>query len=115
MKPEPDRGSFLNCREISVAFRSKNGQRQQVLQSFDLDIQKGSITTLLGPSGCGKSTVLRIIAGLLVPDSGVVAVNGVEATNTNADYRSQMSIRLSRVLALTVAIRVGECSITVRA
>lgn len=91
MKPEPDRGSFLNCREISVAFRSKNGQRQQVLQSFDLDIQKGSITTLLGPSGCGKSTVLRIIAGLLVPDSGVVAVNGVEATNTNADYRSQMS------------------------
>ncbi|MCU0711855.1 MAG: ABC transporter ATP-binding protein [Pirellula sp.] len=79
-------GPFLKCREISVSFRSKNGQSQQVLRSFDLDIQKASITTLLGPSGCGKSTVLRVIAGLLVPDSGDVLVNGLESTISNSSY-----------------------------
>ncbi|MFN7877855.1 MAG: ABC transporter ATP-binding protein [Pirellula sp.] len=91
MKSESEHESFLKCREISVAFRSKNGKKQPVLTSFNLDIQKASITTLLGPSGCGKSTVLRIVAGLLVPDSGVVIVGGRESLNTDASYRSKMS------------------------
>lgn len=91
MKSELDQEAFLKCREISVAFRSKNGKRQPVLKSFDLDIQKGAITTLLGPSGCGKSTVLRVIAGLLVPDSGVVIANDRESSDTDATYRAKMS------------------------
>jgi iron(III) transport system ATP-binding protein len=37
-----------------------------------LEIQEGEVLSLLGPSGCGKSTTLRIIAGLEVPDSGVI-------------------------------------------
>jgi NitT/TauT family transport system ATP-binding protein len=46
------------------------------LDSIDLDIERGSFTTLFGPSGCGKTTLLRILAGLQQPDSGQVSLFG---------------------------------------
>ena len=39
----------------------------------------GRITGLLGPNGAGKTTTLRMIAGLIAPDAGSVAVDGVDA------------------------------------
>jgi putative spermidine/putrescine transport system ATP-binding protein len=46
------------------------------LDSFSLDIKPGELVTLLGPSGCGKTTALRMVAGLDVPDSGIIEING---------------------------------------
>ncbi|PWV97120.1 putative spermidine/putrescine transport system ATP-binding protein [Hoeflea marina] len=43
---------------------------------MSLDIAQGSFITLLGPSGCGKTTTLRMIAGLLDPSEGEIAING---------------------------------------
>jgi branched-chain amino acid transport system ATP-binding protein len=43
-----------------------------VLKSFDLLIEKGSITCIVGPNGAGKSTVLRVISGLLRPRRGEI-------------------------------------------
>jgi sulfate transport system ATP-binding protein len=43
-------------------------------------VPSGSLTALLGPSGGGKSTVLRIIAGLEVPDTGTVHIDGEDVT-----------------------------------
>ena len=51
------------------------------LDSIDLDVPSGSLTTLLGPSGSGKSTLLRVIAGLETPDTGTVEINGEDATS----------------------------------
>jgi len=42
----------------------------RALEPASLDIARGETLVLLGPSGCGKTTMLRIIAGLEVPDSG---------------------------------------------
>lgn len=47
-----------------------------VLQNFNLLVQPGQSVCLFGPSGCGKTTLLRLIAGLLTPDSGTVTVQG---------------------------------------
>ncbi len=43
---------------------------------LDLRVERGEFLTLLGPSGCGKTTVLRMIAGLEVPDEGEIRIEG---------------------------------------
>ncbi len=42
------------------------------VKSINLTVKKGQTTVLLGPSGCGKSTILRLIIGLISPDSGTI-------------------------------------------
>jgi putative spermidine/putrescine transport system ATP-binding protein len=48
--------------------------------AFDvaLDIQPGELVVCLGPSGCGKTTLLRLVAGFLRPDTGVIRLNGID-------------------------------------
>ena len=46
------------------------------VEKLDLDIDEGSLVTLLGPSGCGKTTLLRMIAGLEKPTEGDIYVKG---------------------------------------
>lgn len=46
------------------------------VHQMSLDITEGSFITLLGPSGCGKTTTLRMIAGLLDPSEGEIAIKG---------------------------------------
>ena len=53
------------------------GRRQRVLQDINLSVPKGSFVSLIGPSGCGKSTLLKVLAGLITPNAGEVAVAGV--------------------------------------
>src|SRR5947209_11336055 len=50
------------------------------LEDVDLSVASGALTALLGPSGGGKSTLLRIVAGLEKADTGVVEIDGVDAT-----------------------------------
>ena len=54
---------------------SKSFKQQKVLDNLSLTIEKGERMCLLGPSGCGKTTVLRLIAGLEVPDRGKIIIN----------------------------------------
>jgi ABC-type Fe3+/spermidine/putrescine transport system ATPase subunit len=46
------------------------------LDSVSLEVPPGTAAVVLGPSGCGKTTMLRVIAGLEVPDSGQVLLGG---------------------------------------
>ncbi len=48
----------------------------EAIKSLSLDMNDGELVVLVGPSGCGKSTLLRIIAGLIAPTSGTLAVPG---------------------------------------
>jgi sulfate transport system ATP-binding protein len=50
------------------------------LDNVDFEVPSGSLTALLGPSGSGKSTLLRAIAGLDLPDTGTVTINGRDVT-----------------------------------
>ena len=54
---------------------SKSFKQQNVLNDLNLTIEEGERMCLLGPSGCGKTTVLRLIAGLEVPDRGKIIIN----------------------------------------
>jgi sulfate transport system ATP-binding protein len=59
----------------------------RALDEVSLDIPDGELTALLGPSGCGKTTLLRIIAGLDVPDRGAIYFHGEDATARHARER----------------------------
>lgn len=52
--------------------------RLTVLDGLSLRLERGEIYGLLGPNGSGKSTTLKIITGLIIPDRGVVSIEGVD-------------------------------------
>ena len=52
------------------------GSRLVALEGLDLSVAEREIVAIVGPNGSGKSTLLRVIAGLLPPDDGTVAVDG---------------------------------------
>lgn len=61
----------------------------RALEPASLDIARGETLVLLGPSGCGKTTMLRIIAGLEVPDAGgKVVFDGKEVTSIPIERRN---------------------------
>ena len=66
---------------------------------MDLEIAAGEFIAILGPSGCGKSTLLRMIARLIEPTAGHIAIQPEE--------RFQIRIRFSRRAPAAVAQRAG--------
>jgi ABC-2 type transport system ATP-binding protein len=58
----------------------EHGRRVEALQRVNLQVRRGLITGLIGPDGAGKTTLMRLAAGLLVPDAGQVTVLGRHAT-----------------------------------
>ena len=67
--------SFL---DVGHRFETREGQELNALEGVRLDIRPGEFVSMVGPSGCGKTTLLRMVAGLLAPNSGKVLVGGVE-------------------------------------
>ena len=63
--------SHIRFENINYSYWNK-----QVLHNVSLAVEPGEILCLLGPSGSGKTTMLRIAAGLAIPDSGVVSIDG---------------------------------------
>jgi peptide/nickel transport system ATP-binding protein len=77
---------LLEVRGLSHSFRTR-GTRAQVraLDGVDLTVSAGEIVGLVGESGSGKSTLARAIVGLLRPDAGSVALEGVAAGRSADD------------------------------
>lgn len=67
-------GNVRGPTAIEVSGAHKAFGRTKVLDGIDLCVEPGSVVALLGPSGCGKTTLLRIIAGLEMPDAGEVRI-----------------------------------------
>ena len=61
---------------VAVSQVSKRLGAHQALTDVSLDVSPGDAIVILGPSGCGKTTLLRLIAGLEVPDAGTISAFG---------------------------------------
>ena len=66
-----------------------------------LDIPQSQCTVLIGPSGCGKSTLIRILVGLVPPDTGRVFIEGQYLTRSNLRDIRRISQRVSELSRLT--------------
>lgn len=60
----------LSVRNLTVTFQAPGGEPLPVLGPVSFDIQPGEFVCLVGPSGGGKSTLIRVLAGLQIPDRG---------------------------------------------
>ncbi len=58
---------------------------------LDLTVQRGELYALLGPNGAGKTTTLRMVTGLLAPDSGSIAVLGIDLAADPAGAKQHMA------------------------
>jgi len=62
------------------------------LRGIDLSVEAGAVVALIGANGAGKTTLVRILATLLVPDSGRAAVGGWEVTGSGDRVRSLIGV-----------------------
>jgi NitT/TauT family transport system ATP-binding protein len=72
----PDMASFLQLQSVHYAY----ADRGEVLRDANLALAAGEIHALIGRSGCGKTTLLKIAAGLLLPQRGQVHLQGQAVT-----------------------------------
>jgi iron(III) transport system ATP-binding protein len=70
------RGDWTSDQAISAQGLALSYGTTPILRGIDLGLPPGQTLALLGPSGCGKTTLLRLVAGLLAPTSGAIAING---------------------------------------
>lgn len=78
---------------IDIKNITKSFGKLQVLKGIDLHIGKGEVVSIVGPSGAGKTTLLQIMGTLDKPDSGTIAIDGIDASNLSqkklADFRNK--------------------------
>jgi NitT/TauT family transport system ATP-binding protein len=74
----------IELKNINMLF-GKNGTSTAALENVSLSINDGDFVSLIGPSGCGKSTLLDTVAGLKVPTSGQVLIDGREIRGPGPD------------------------------
>ncbi len=76
--------TILSIAQVSKTFPGANGGTT-ALQATDMKVAENDFITILGPSGCGKSTLLRMVAGLDVPSTGQITLDGKPVTGPGAD------------------------------
>ena len=86
--------------------------RNLVLDGVDLCLPVGRSLAVVGPSGAGKSSLLRLLAGLLLPTSGTLRLNGEAQTYLRGDQQHPVDVRLvfqspALLASLSVAENVG--------
>ncbi|MEM8868867.1 MAG: ABC transporter ATP-binding protein [Pseudomonadota bacterium] len=77
----------------------------QVIPPLDLDINDGEFVVFVGPSGCGKSTLLRLIAGLEDVTSGLIQIDGRDATEVPPAKRGLAMVFQSYALYPHMTVR----------
>jgi spermidine/putrescine ABC transporter ATP-binding subunit len=81
----------MQAADVELEKIGKRYGEQWVVRNIDLHIQRGEFFTFLGPSGCGKTTLLRIIAGFVEPDAGLVLLDG-QAVNQVPPWRRDIGM-----------------------
>ena len=82
--------ALLEISHADIIYQTEKSETEAV-RDLTLSVDEGEFIALVGPSGCGKTTLLSMIAGLLAPTNGTVAIDGtpVVASSGNVGYMLQ--------------------------
>jgi len=69
----------VELQQVSMRYITGRGETE-ALRAVSLQVAPGEFVAVVGPSGCGKSTILSLVAGILKPTSGRIAIDGVPVT-----------------------------------
>jgi phospholipid/cholesterol/gamma-HCH transport system ATP-binding protein len=95
----------ISFRDVHLSFD------RPILKGVSFDLHAGGTKIILGGSGSGKTTILRLILGLLKPDSGTVLVDGLEVQGLSEDELRDVRLRIGMVFqegALFDSLSVGD-------
>ena len=91
--------------KIALKHVTKSFGATEVIPPLDLDIEDGEFVVFVGPSGCGKSTLLRLIAGLEDVTSGMIEIDGNDATRVPPSKRGLAMVFQSYALYPHMSVR----------
>src|SRR5262249_3206699 len=93
-QPEPDapvpttagstHGAFISLSRVAKTYPTATGDVVAV-EAASFEIAQGETLALLGPSGCGKTTLLLMLAGLIPPSPGTIAIGGQRVSGPSSD------------------------------
>lgn len=78
MNKEQTPDAIVRFERVSLSYGEN-----QVLKDFSLEVPRGQCLTIIGSSGCGKTTMLKMINGLLTPDTGRILMDGQDISQTD--------------------------------
>ncbi|MCK9637120.1 MAG: ABC transporter ATP-binding protein [Methylobacter tundripaludum] len=73
--------------QLSKSYQ-ESGQRHEIFNDLNLQVNSGELIVLLGRSGSGKSTFLNLVSGIDQPDSGEITINGIQLTGLSEHDRT---------------------------
>lgn len=72
--------TIIEIKEVNRTYIDEKDNTVEALKDINLTIKRGEFVSIIGSSGCGKTTLLRLIAGLDVPETGILTLDAQEIT-----------------------------------
>lgn len=85
-----------NKKILSVKNLNKSFGEFKAVNNMNLQVNQGDIYGFLGPNGAGKSTTLRMILGLIKPDSGEILINGKSNSGSNRNFLTSIGALIEK-------------------
>ncbi len=85
---------LLEASDVSKHVRAPDGETLEILAGVDLRVPRAASVAIVGASGSGKTTLLGLLAGLDVPSSGRIAMDGTVLTDLDEEQRARLRRRL---------------------
>ena len=85
---------YIEFRDVSFGYDIDGEIKRNILENFNLEIEKGDFVAVLGHNGCGKSTLAKLCNAIEIPQSGTVYVDGIETRDEDKifDIRSRVGM-----------------------
>ena len=79
--PKIKDNAIIKVRNVAKRYYVVHGGETLNLKNVSFDVKEGEILSIIGPSGVGKTVIMRLMAGLELPNEGKIIVDGVDVTN----------------------------------